>query len=92
VFLVRKGEEMTIPEALELASTTQLYDELQKRFDHLVFAGAQMRPMPNKPDNENRMRRFKGHPHLCVGLAFDLASSLHKGIADQEVAMPAEDL
>jgi hypothetical protein len=83
---------MTIPESLELASTIELYDELQKRFDHLVFVGIQIRPIPGNAHNENRMRRFKGNHHVCTGLGFGIAHRLQNEVAAQETMLPAEEL
>jgi hypothetical protein len=79
-------------EALELASTVQLYDELQKRFDHLVFVGVQFRPSQENPNNENRVRRFKANVHICTGLAFGIAYRLQGEVVLQETPLPGEEL
>jgi hypothetical protein len=83
---------MTPTEALELSSTVQLYDELQKRFDHLIFVGIQHRPTHENPRNENRMRRYKGDAHICTGLAAGIAHRLQVEVSAQETTLPPEEL
>lgn len=83
---------MTTQEALELASTIALVDELQKRFDHVVIHGVQIRPTPDVPHNQNAMWRFKGNAHFCQGLCADLSHRLEMKVLSSETSLPPEDL
>ena len=60
---------------LELADTTDLLDEVFKRFDHAVFSGMKVRPdgRPESVDGQiYEKRRTMGNTRVCQGLCFDL--------------------
>lgn len=83
---------MTTKEALELSSTIELYEELAKRFDSVIFVGVQDRPREDNPINQNRLRQFKGNMHFCAGLCIDMASRMVKGVQAQEITLPLDGL
>ena len=83
---------MTTKEALELASTVELYDALFKRFDAYVFMGSQHRPTEDNPLNTQRLWHFKGDPFVCLGYVSNLAHRFNQEILGREHNVSVDEL
>jgi hypothetical protein len=68
---------------LSLVPTEEMINELQKRFDHIVFTALKIQDSRN---NYIALRRFNGHRIVCIGildlmkkiiLDIEIASSVH---------------
>lgn len=63
------ADETTHPTTLDLVTTRDLLDELEKRYDHILFVGCQ-----ELNTNSRRCdRRAKGDALLLIGLLFTAA-------------------
>ncbi len=55
---------------IELVETSVLVSELLSRFQHAVFIGGKVRPLPDEPDKCDifELIEFKGEHRACQGL------------------------
>lgn len=80
------------PDALKLALSADLIDELMSRYDHAIFAGIVNRPNDEYPNRLVRMMRWTGNDITCAGLAFGLANTASEHYNAVEQELPTDDL
>lgn len=79
-------------EALALASTVDLENELMSRFDHAIFHGLKLRPTEDFPRNHIKSWKYKGDLYICQGLGFEIVARCHEAIAEAEEEIDPNDL
>jgi len=74
---------------LKLLETDALLNELNSRFDHLVFVGLKTLTLDTSELNRILIKRFwDGNSHTCVGLCEDLARRILRDYEDEEFEPP----
>ena len=65
---------------LSLVSIDEIIDELNKRYDHFIFSGIQVRG----EDDLVTRRSWKGNSATCQGLCFQTQYFINKEVFDNE--------